>query len=143
MAENKTQPTKVNVEKYLDQIESEDRKKDCREVAKMMAEITGDKGTMWGPSIAGYGTYHYRSERTGREGDWMLTGFSSRKQNLTLYIMSGFKKYDALMKKLGKFKTGKSCLYIKSLDDIDRNVLRKLISESVNHLSKGNNPDYS
>ena len=89
---------------------------------------------MWGDSIIGFGTYHYKYA-SGREGDWFVTGFSPRKQNLTLYIMSGFDEYDALMKKLGKYKTGKACLYINKLEDVDMAVMRELIQKSVAHLS--------
>jgi hypothetical protein len=88
---------------------------------------------MWGPSIVGYGKYHYRYE-SGREGDFFLTGFAPRKQALTIYVISGFKAHGALMKKLGKYKTGKSCLYVKRLDDIDRDVLTQLVQASVNYL---------
>lgn len=90
---------------------------------------------MWGPSIVGFGSYHYKYE-SGREGDWPKTGFSPRKQNLTLYIMDGFDKYDELMAKLGKHKTGKSCLYVKRLSDIDTGVLTKLVKASVAHFDK-------
>jgi len=90
---------------------------------------------MWGDSIVGFGSYHYCYD-SGREGDWFLTGFSPRKQALTLYIMSGFKRYETLMRKLGKHKTGKSCLYIKTLADIDLKVLKELIEESVKHVSQ-------
>ena len=85
---------------------------------------------MWGPSIVGYGKYHYRYS-SGREGDWMLVGFSPRKQNLSVYIMPGFKSFASLLRRLGKYKTGKSCLYINSLADVDEAVLEQLISESV------------
>jgi len=90
---------------------------------------------MWGPSIIGFGSYHYCYD-SGREGDWFLTGFSPRKQNLSVYIMSGFAKYDSLMKKLGKHKTGKSCLYINKLEDIDLDVLKELIKRSAEHVAK-------
>ncbi len=90
---------------------------------------------MWGPSIVGFGTYHYKYA-SGREGDWFLTGFSPRKQNLTLYIMAGFKRYDELLNKLGKYKTGKSCLYIRNLDDVDVDVLRELVKQSVEHVAR-------
>jgi hypothetical protein len=90
---------------------------------------------MWGDSIVGFGSYHYKYD-TGREGDFFITGFSPRKQNLTIYIMPGFSSYDALMKKLGKHKTGKSCLYIKNLDDIDRNTLKELVCNSVDYMTK-------
>lgn len=142
MAELKTKPTDVAVSDYIEGIENENRKSDCKEISAMMSEITGDEGKMWGASIAGYGSYKYKYA-SGHEGEWMLTGFSSRKQSLSIYIMSGFKKHNELVKKLGKFKTGKSCLYVNRLDDIDREVLRELITESVHHLANGNPPDYS
>jgi hypothetical protein len=99
-----------------------------------MKQVTRKKPKMWGPSIVGFGEYHYRYE-SGHEGDSFLAGFSPRKQNLTLYIMAGFTRYDGLMKKLGKYKTGKSCLYIKKLDDIDLSVLGELITLSVQHVA--------
>ena len=132
MAELKTQKTRASVAKFLASIEDEKRRKDSRAVLKMMKEITGDKPEMWGPAIIGFGSYHY-TYASGREGDWFLTGFSPRKQALTLYIMSGFSKYDALLKKLGKFKTGKACLYIKKLEDIHLPTLEELIRRSVEH----------
>jgi hypothetical protein len=101
----------------------------------MMGEITKAKPKMWGSSMVGFGTYHYKYA-SGREGDWFLTGFSPRKQNLTLYLMAGFGRYDGLMKKLGKYKTGKSCLYVKTLDDIDPSTLKSLIRESVRYMRK-------
>ncbi len=130
MADLKTKKTGKSVTAFLNGIEDAGRRADCKAVAKMMREATGAKAEMWGPAIVGFGRYDYRYE-SGREGSWFLTGFSPRKQALTLYIMPGFKRYDALMKKLGKHKTGKSCLYVKSLDDVDRDVLRTLIDESV------------
>jgi hypothetical protein len=132
MAELKTQKTRASVAKFLASIEDEKRRKDSRVVLKMMKEITGDKPKMWGPAIIGFGSYHY-TYASGREGDWFLTGFSPRKQALTLYIMSGFSKYDALLKKLGKFKTGKACLYIKKLEDVHLPTLEELIRRSVEH----------
>ena len=90
---------------------------------------------MWGPSIVGFGSYHYKYE-SGREGDMCITGFSPRKQNLTIYILPGFKRYSELMKKLGKYKTGKSCLYINKLEDVDMKVLKELISEDVKYMKK-------
>lgn len=140
MAELKTKPNPTSVKKFIDAIEDPARRKDARAVAKMMEEITGEKPRMWGESIVGFGSYHYVYD-SGREGDWMVTGFSSRKSSLTLYIMAGFDRYDELMKKLGKFKTGKSCLYIKRLDDVDQDVLRELISESTHYVR--NNLDKS
>ena len=115
---------------FLNSIEDAQRRKDSKAIAKMMKELTGEPPRMWGSSIVGFGTYHYKYA-TGREGDWPLTGFSPRKQALTLYIKSGFSEYKPLLKKLGKFKTGKACLYIKKLDDVDPKVLRELIKRSV------------
>ena len=133
MAELKTKPTQASVKEFLNQIPDEERRKDCFAVAKIMEEITGSKPKMWGPSIVGFGTYHYKYA-SGREGDWMITGFSPRKKDLTLYIMMGFEKYPELMKQLGKHSTGKSCLYIKRLSDIDIPTLKKLIKGSVKQL---------
>ena len=130
MAENKTKPTKLSATAFLKSVEDRQKRADCRKVAAMMRRATGKRAKMWGPSMVGFGTYHYKYE-SGREGDFMLTGFSPRKQALTVYVMPGFSKYGALMKKLGKFKTGKSCLYIKRLDDVDEGVLEKLIDKSV------------
>jgi len=126
----KTKKNRASVQQFLGSVDNEKRRKDARTVLKLMQEITGEKPAMWGSSIIGFGSYHYRYE-SGREGDWMLTGFSPRKQALTLYIMSGFRRYEDLMSRLGKYKTGKSCLYVKNLEDIDLDVLRELIAESV------------
>ena len=134
MAENKTQPTKESVASFLNAIEDEGRRKDCKTVAKLMEEVTGYNPVMWGPSIVGFGSYHYKYA-SGQEGDWPLTGFSPRKQNLTLYLM-GFHKFSDVLEKLGKYKTAKSCLYIKRLEDIDLPTLKKLVSESVRHTKK-------
>jgi hypothetical protein len=133
VSENKTKPTKASVTAFLNSVEDRQQRADCRKVAAMMRRATGKRAKMWGPGMVGFGTYHYRYE-SGREGDFMLTGFSPRKQALTVYIMPGFSRFDALMKKLGKFKTGKSCLYIKRLADVDEGVLEKLIDESVKHM---------
>ena len=133
MAELKTKQTNASVKDFLNQIPDEERRKDCIAVAKIMEEITGTKPKMWGPSIVGFGSYHYKYE-SGREGDWMITGFSPRKKDLTLYIMMGFEKHPELMKQLGKHSTGKSCLYIKRLSDIHLPTLKKLIKQSVKQL---------
>ena len=132
MAELKTQRTQASVARFLASIEDEKKRNDSRTVLKMMQEITGDKPKMWGTAIIGFGSYHY-TYASGREGDWFLAGFSPRKQALTLYIMSGFSQYDALFKKLGKFKTGKACLYIKKLEDVHVPTLEELIRRSVKH----------
>ena len=133
MSDMKTVPTDANVVKFLSSVENDQRRQDSLEVLDMMKEITGEKAVMWGPSIVGFGQYHYRYER-GREGAMLITGFSPRKTSLTVYIMPGFDRYDQLMSKLGKHKTGKSCLYIKKLNDIDRDVLRQLIRESYDYM---------
>lgn len=133
MAQNKTQPTKMKVSEFIAAVEDPKKRNDCRELMKLMREVTGKRATMWGTSMVGFGRYHYKYA-SGREGDHFLTGFSPRKQALTLYIMTGFKSHTKLMEKLGKYKTGKSCLYIKSLDDIDRSVLASLVTESVKYM---------
>jgi hypothetical protein len=135
MAELKTTTNRASVRKFIDGIEDETRRADCRTVMKLMQDITKAEPAMWGPSIVGFGSYHYKYE-SGREGDWFVTGFSPRKQALTLYITSGFSKYDELLATLGTHKTGKSCLYIKRLDDIHLPTLKKLIKASVAHVSK-------
>ena len=130
MAENKTKPTRASVTAFLNSVEDTQKRADCRKVAAMMRRATGKRAKMWGPSIVGFGTYHYKYD-SGRAGDFMLTGFSPRKQALSVYIMPGFSGYDAQLKKLGKYKTGKSCLYIRRLADVDERVLEQLISKSV------------
>jgi len=135
MAEPKTKKNATSVAAFLNRIENEERRKDCRTVLAMMKQITGSKPAMWGTSIVGFGSYHY-VYASGREGDWPLTGFSPRKQDLTLYIMAGFNRYKPLMAKLGKYRTGKSCLYVKRLTDIDLQVLKRLVKESVRHMRK-------
>ncbi len=117
-ANNKTVPTELSVEEYLNNIEDAQRKEDCRKIHDMMKEITGRKPKMWGKTIVGFGTYHYKYE-SGREGDMLMTGFSNRKQSITLYILGGLKKRAEQLERLGPHKTGKSCLYIKRLSDID------------------------
>lgn len=135
MAENKTKATKVSVAEFVNSIEDRQKRADARKVAAMMRRATGKRAKMWGPSIVGYGTYHYKYE-SGREGDFMITGFSPRRQALTVYILAGFGRFDTLMGKLGKYKTGKSCLYIKRLSDVDEKVLEKLIDGSVKYMRK-------
>ena len=135
MAENKTKPTRASVAAFINAIDDPQKRADARKVAAMLRKATGKRAKMWGPSIVGYGTYHYKYA-SGREGDFMMAGFSPRKQALTVYIMAGFSNYDALLKKLGKYKTGKSCLYIKRLSDVDEDVLQQLIDESVKYMRK-------
>ena len=133
MAELKTKATNASVPKFLDAIEDDERRKDCLAVAKIMKKATGDDAKMWGPSIVGFGAMRYKYD-SGRELDWFITGFSPRKNDLTLYIMPGIDRYKDLAKTLGKHKTGKSCLYIKKLADVDQAVLREIVEESVKHM---------
>ncbi len=142
MAEPKTSPNKKSVEKFLKGIKDDKRRQDCHTVRDLMSDVTKAEPKMWGDSIVGFGSYRYKYE-SGREGEWFLTGFSPRKQNLTLYIMSGFKRYELLLKKLGKHKTGKSCLHINRIEDIDLPTLRELIQRSVDHLTKVNRAESS
>jgi len=133
MAEMKTKPTNESVEKFLNRVSDEERRADCFAVAKIMEEITGEKPKMWGPSIVGFGSYHYKYA-SGREGDWPITGFSPRKKDLTLYLMMGYEKYKDLLEKLGKHSGGKSCLYINRLSDVHVPTLKKVIKASVKDL---------
>jgi len=134
-AELKTRVNDASVMDFLKSVEDEQKRDDSLEIARIMEQITKEKPKMWGPSIVGYGSYHYKGA-SGREGDWMLIGFSPRKQNITLYIMPGFERYPGLMKKLGKHSTGKSCLYIKRLSDVDVDVLKELMTESLKVMKK-------
>jgi hypothetical protein len=137
MSELKTQKNAASVEEFLNSVPDEKKREDSFAILKLMQEITGDEPAMWGTSIIGFGSYRYKYA-SGREGEWFLTGFSPRKQNLTLYIMSGFGNYDALLPGLGKYKTGKSCLYINKLEDVNPETLRELIKQSVDHMVKTN-----
>jgi hypothetical protein len=137
MAELKTKPTGKSVSAFLRTIDDQQTRADCQRLAEIMQEATGARPKMWGPTIVGFGAYHY-TYASGREGDWFLTGFSPRKQNLTLYIMSGFDEYRPLLRKLGRHKTGKSCLYVRSLSDLDLAVLKRLIRASVKHVKQSN-----
>ena len=135
MAELKTRRTNASVKAFLDRVADVGRRKDCQTLVRMMKQATGAQPKMWGPSIVGFGDYRV-TYANGRENDWFLVGFSPRKQDLTLYIMAGFDHHDALLAKLGKCKTSKSCLYIKRLSDIDQTVLQELISASIRRLKK-------
>ena len=130
MGKNKTRPTKGNVEDFLNAVEHPTRRKDGFQLLKIMKEITRETPVIWGPSIIGFGSYHYKYA-SGCEGDMPLTGFSPRKANLTLYIMPGFEEFDDLLEKLGKHKIGKSCLYIKKLEDVNIEVLRQIIMRAL------------
>ena len=137
MAELKTQENDASVDDYLNSVEDEKKRAASFKVKELMEEVTGEEARMWGDSIVGFGHYNYKYA-SGREGEWFLTGFSPRKQNLTLYVMDGFEGYDQLLGKLGKYSTGKSCLYIKKLEDVDQEVLRELVSKSVEHMKETN-----
>lgn len=130
MAELKTKKNDGSVEDFLNAVDEEQKRKDCYEILEMMKDATGAEPKMWGDSIIGLGEYHYKYA-SGREGDWFQVGFSPRKQNISLYLLGYNEGREELFKNLGKFKTGKSCVYIKRLDDIDRDVLKDLIKNSV------------
>jgi len=130
VAELKTKETTESVAAFLDRVSEKGRRDDCYAVVDIMRDITKEEPKMWGSSIVGFGRYRYKYE-SGREGEWMITGFSPRKGDLTLYVMPGFEPFADLMKRLGKYKTGKSCLYIKKLDDVDVGILKKLLEKSV------------
>ncbi|MBK7218464.1 MAG: DUF1801 domain-containing protein [Candidatus Promineofilum sp.] len=130
MAENKTKPTDASVEEFLNAVPDERKRADSFRLVEIMREITGEEPVMWGDSIVGFGSYHYKYA-SGREGDQGLTGFSPRKASLTIYITPGFDRYGDLLGRLGKFTTSKVCLYVKRLSDVDEAVLRELIRDSV------------
>jgi hypothetical protein len=129
MAENKTKPTQASVAAYIAAIGDESRRKDCEALARLMAKATNEKSAMWGPSIVGFGSYHYKYE-SGREGDSCLVGFSSRKGDISIYLAGSFPGRDDLLAKLGKHKTAKACLYIRKMSDVDVKVLEKMIIAS-------------
>jgi hypothetical protein len=135
MAELKTKKNAGIVDDFLAAIEDPQRRADCQQLKEIFEKITKQPATMWGDSIVGFGTYHYKYA-SGREGDWMVTGFSPRKQNLTLYIMAGFEKYPELMENLGEYKTGKSCLYLKQLSDAHLPTLKKLIRAAFKNVTE-------
>lgn len=137
MAEIKTKLTKASATDFIKSVEDERKQKDGLALLKIFKTITGEKPKMWGQSIIGFGQYHYKSERSSQEGDWPLVGFSPRKQNLTIYIMPGFKGMEGLLKKLGKHKiSGGSCLYINKLEDVDEKVLKEIIKKSFVEMKK-------
>lgn len=137
MVELKTKKNDASVEDFLNGIPDEKKRQDSFAILALMKEVTQAEPKMWGDSIVGFGHYHYKYA-TGREGDWFLAGFSPRKQNLTLYIMAGFADYEALLGKLGKYKTGKSCLYINNLQDVNMGTLKELVQQSVAHMAQMN-----
>ena len=135
MATNKTQPNDLDVNAFLESVDETKKRADCFKLLEIMQEITNEPPKMWGTSIVGFGDYHYKYE-SGREGDFFIVGFSPRKQNLSIYIMPGFERYEELMSKLGKYKTGRSCLYVKTLDDIALDILKEIIADSVSYMNK-------
>lgn len=123
-------PQDVDMEAFLAGIPDERRRAECREVAALMRRITGVEPRMWGRGMVGFGRYHYRYD-SGREGEWFLTGFAPRKNDLTLYVLPGLERFTGLLERLGRHRTGKSCLYLRSLDDVDRGVLEELLRAGV------------
>lgn len=133
MAEPKTTPNDGDVVAFLNQVENEAKRQDCFAILELMRQATGEQPVMWGDAIIGFGSYHYRYA-SGREGDSPLVGFSPRKQNITIYITSGFEQYESLLNRLGKHSTAKSCLYLKKLDDVDTTILAELVKRSAEHM---------
>lgn len=135
MAEIKTKQTNADVHEFINTFaDTEQKRKDSYELLTLMQDLTGYKPKMWGPSIIGFGSYHYKSERSRQEGDWLLVGFSPRKAAISLYVYTGSTQHEHLLKNLGKFKIGKACIYIKKLSDIDQNELKNLIRETIGFL---------
>ncbi len=133
MAEPKTKPTRASPSRFLERIPDERRRKDCKTLVKVMKRVTGAKPVMWGTSIIGFGSYRFKYAN-GNEADWPVAGFSPRKTDLTIYVMTGFTGREALLNQLGKHKTGKACLYIKKLADVDLGVLETLVRRSVEEI---------
>ena len=135
MAEIKTKVTKADVSEFIRSFaDTEQKRKDSFELIKLMQDATGFEPRMWGPSIIGFGSYHYKSDRSSQEGDWPLTGFSPRKAAISLYVFTGAKEHEYLLEGLGKFKMGKACIYIKKLSDINQDALRKMMKASIDYL---------
>lgn len=133
MSDLKTRPTASSVDGFIDAVDDEHKRADCRILAELMAQVTGGEGVMWGSNIVGFGSYHYRYA-SGREGDFFEAGFSPRKRALTIYVMAGFAEYEDLLARLGKHSIGKSCLYVKRLADVDLDVLREMLIRSVAYI---------
>lgn len=136
MSELKTKVNQASVSAFIKAVPDEARRADCQALLKLFKKVSNLPAKMWGTSIVGFGSYHYKSERSRQEGDWMLTGFSPRQDSLSIYIIPGFANYGPLLKKLGKFKTTVSCLYVKKLADIDLVVLEQLIARSLVDMKK-------
>jgi hypothetical protein len=135
MAEMKTKETRASVADFIASVPDARKRADAKTLLRIMKRVTGQPARMWGPSLVGFDRYHYKYE-SGREGDWFVAGFSPRTAALTLYIMPGFEPFKTLMARLGKYKTGRSCLYIRKLDDVDMDVLEQLIRESYTYMKK-------
>ncbi len=135
MAELKTKKTNASVAGFVAKIRDSQRRDECRQLIKLMKSVSGKTPRMWGASIVGFGDYHYEYQ-SGRSGDWFLMGFSPRKQNLTIYALTRFAAWEPLLAKLGKFKTGESCLYIKRLEDIDLKILAQLLARAIRRVPK-------
>lgn len=137
MAEIKTKQTNADVLEFINTFaDTEQKRKDSIELIKLMKDFTGFEPKMWGPTIIGFGSYHYKSDRSRQEGDWPLLGFSPRKAAISLYVYTGSKRHEYLLKDLGKFKMGKACIYIKKLSDINQEVLKELMKETINFLKE-------
>ena len=136
MAEQKTKQNTGSVINFLQAVADENKRNDCMVILKLMKKVTKKEPALWGDSIVGFGSFHYKSEKSKQEGDWFMTGFSPRKQNLTIYIIPGFAQYGELLKKLGKYKTSVSCLYINKLADVDEKILTELVSISYKDMQE-------
>lgn len=135
MSKRKTTQNEADVSAFLDAVKNPRRRADARQLLDLMQAVTGEPPKMWGTSIVGFGKYHYRYA-SGREGDSLMVGFSPRKQNLAIYIMPGFADFGELLGRLGKFRTGKSCLYVNKLDDVDLGLLEELVRKSVEEMKR-------
>lgn len=135
MAELKTKQTNEDVSEFINTFaNTEQKRKDSFELLKLMQDFTGFEPRMWGPSIIGFGSYHYKSERSRQQGDWPMVGFSPRKAAISLYVYSGMPEHEHLLKDLGKFKMGKACIYVKKLSDINQDALKKLMGATIEFL---------
>src|SRR5690606_18695217 len=136
MAEIKTKATDADVHEFINTFaDTEQKRKDSIELLRLMQDLTGYEPKMWGPSIIGFGQYHYKSDKSRQEGDWPLVGFSPRKAAISLYVYTGGPEQHELLKDLGKFKMGKACIYIKRLSDIDVEILKKLMRSTIDFLN--------
>lgn len=137
MAELKTRKNDADVNEFINSFaDTEQKRRDSFKLLKLMREFTGFEPKMWGPSIIGFGQYHYKSERSSQEGDWPLVGFSPRKAAISLYVYTGAPEHEHLLENLGKFKKGAACIYVKKLSDINLDVLKKLMKTTIEYLQK-------